>query len=103
MISMTRLITLQDTVVAAKGQVSADIGGELVLLNMASGEYFGLNAVGSRVWELIAEPVTVSDIRDHLLREYADVDAERCTMDLLALLNDMHEASLIDTADAPRS
>jgi hypothetical protein len=76
--------------------VAADIGGELVILNVPRGEYFGLNLVGARIWELIEEPRRVADVRDQLLLEYEAVDAERCTEDVLALLHDMHAAGLIE-------
>ncbi|HEU5209567.1 MAG TPA: PqqD family peptide modification chaperone [Longimicrobiales bacterium] len=96
MMSTTRAISLDDTVAAAQGQIAADVGGELVILNVATGEYYGLNAVGARIWELIGEPTPVADVLDELLREYTDVDRERCTADLLALLNDLHAASLVE-------
>ena len=48
--------------------------------------YFGLNAVGARIWNLIQEPRTMQDIRDLLLEEY-EVDREHCENDLLALLH----------------
>ena len=57
-----------------------------MILNLDSGMYFGLNAVGARIWNLIQEPRTVRDIRDLLLEEY-EVDRERCENDLLALLD----------------
>ncbi|MGH7444248.1 MAG: PqqD family peptide modification chaperone [Longimicrobiales bacterium] len=95
-ISMQRSIALEDVVVAAQGQVAADVGGEVVILNLERGEYFGLNAVGSRIWELIREPRAVLEVRDQLLLEYVDVDSERCTADLLAVLNEMLEASLVE-------
>ena len=98
MIGTPRRITESDTVVAAKGQVAADVGGEVVILSLASGEYFSLNEVGSRIWELIAQPRRVADVRDQLLEEYSEVDRERCTADLLAVLSEMHGAALVETA-----
>ena len=40
---------------AAKEQVSCDLAGEAVILNLKSGQYFGLNEVGTRIWNLIQE------------------------------------------------
>jgi hypothetical protein len=90
------MVTLEDVVTVAKNQVAADIGGELVILSVPRGEYFGLNLVGARIWELIEKPRRVADLRDQLLLEYEEVDAEQCTEDVLALLRDMHAAGLID-------
>jgi hypothetical protein len=90
------VILLDDTIAAVKDQVAADVGGELVILHVASGEYFGLNNVGVRIWELIREPRRASEVRDQLLHDYPDVDPDVCTSDLLALLNDMHAAALVE-------
>ena len=82
-------------VVAAKGQVSCDLAGDAVILNLKTGVYYGLDAVGALVWKLIQAPMTVADIRDGLLKEY-DVDAGRCEGDLLALLQELAAAELIE-------
>jgi hypothetical protein len=47
-----------------------DLGEEAVLLDLKSGTYFGLNAVGSRIWQLIAIQAPLGTIRDTLLAEY---------------------------------
>ena len=39
----------------ADGVLSRILGGEAVLVSLGSGEYFGLNAVGTRIWELVGE------------------------------------------------
>src|SRR2546426_12791479 len=75
-------------VVAIRDQVSADLAGEAAILNLKSGVYYGLNAVGARIWSLIQEPKSVEDIRDAILNEY-DVDPERCESDLLQLLQQL--------------
>lgn len=87
------------TIVRAKDQVSTDLGGEVVILAFTSGEYYELQDVGARIWELIQEPKTVQEILGMLLSEY-DVDAERCTGDLLALLQHLAAEGLIEVSDA---
>ena len=67
----------------------------MVILNLDSGMYFGLNAVGARIWNLIQEPRSVQDIRDLLLEEY-EVDPERCENDLLALLHGLAAEGLAE-------
>jgi len=56
--------------------------------------YYGLNAVGARVWELVQEPKTVTEIRDTLLSEY-EVEPNRCEQDLLALLQELAGKGLV--------
>lgn len=68
------------------------------MLNLTSGIYYGLDAVGARIWNLIQEPRTVNEIRDVLLREY-DVETERCERDLLAILQNLAAAGLIEVRD----
>jgi hypothetical protein len=64
-------------VVAVENQVSSDLGGEVAILDLKLGVYYGLDEVGARVWELIQEPRVVDEVRDVLLEEY-DVVPERC-------------------------
>jgi hypothetical protein len=83
------------TVVAAKDQVSSDLGGEVAILDLKAGVYYGLDAVGARIWSLIQEPRTVNEIRDILLEEY-EVEPERCERDLLALLQRLADEGIIE-------
>ena len=83
------------TVVAAKDQVSSDLGGEVAILDLKAGVYYGLDAVGARIWSLIQEPRTVNEIRDILLEEY-DVEPERCERDLLVLLRRLADEGLVE-------
>lgn len=54
------------------------VGGEVVLLNPQSGQYFGLNAVGSSLWEKMDDKLSLADLTDLLLLEY---DVERDVLD----------------------
>ena len=89
------MITSQSIVVAAPDQVSSDLSGEAVILNLATGVYYGLDEVGARIWSLIQQPSAVSALRDTIVGEY-DVEPERCERDLLALLADLEAARLVE-------
>ena len=80
---------------AAKDQVSSDLGGEVAILDLKAGVYYGLDAVGARIWSLIQEPRTVNEIRDILLEEY-EVEPERCERDLLVLLQRLADEGIIE-------
>ncbi len=80
-------------------QVSADLGGEAAILQMGSGAYYGLNPVAARVWQLLAQPVTVDEIVTRLTAEYA-VDEPTARQDVEALLRRMQEERLV-TTEAP--
>lgn len=84
---------------AGSEQVSCDLGDEAVILSLKDGVYYGLNAVAARVWELLKqEPRTVGKIRDIILKEF-DVEEERCTQDLLDLLEQLRVWKLVELRD----
>src|SRR5919109_1239412 len=82
-------------IVAAEGQVSCDLAGEAAILDLKSGEYYGLNAVGARIWNLIQEPKAVHEILSVLVEEY-DVEPDRCRRDLVALIEELAAKGLIE-------
>jgi hypothetical protein len=76
-------------VVANNQQVTGDLpDGDVVILSLKDGVYYGLNEVGARIWKLIQQPVRVSQVNQVLLGEY-DVDAEKCYQDVVRLLNEL--------------
>jgi hypothetical protein len=92
------MISNNAIVVASKEQVSSDLEGEAVILNLKNGMYYGLDAIGSRIWTLLQTPQSVAALRDAIVAEY-DVDAARCERDLLALLTNLAAAQLIEVSD----
>jgi hypothetical protein len=68
--------------------VEAEVGGEVVALNAETAECYGLNGAGSRIWRLLALPVTAAEIVGALLAEYevGEAECERAVRDLLAQL-----------------
>jgi hypothetical protein len=87
------------TVAAVKDQVSCALGGDTVILHLGSGTYYGLNAVGSTIWNLIQEARTIAEIHDRLLQQY-EADTGECERDLLNLLDDLSKAGLVEIRDA---
>jgi hypothetical protein len=96
------MISTSSVVVAAKDQVSSDLGEEVAILSLKNGVYYGLDAVGARIWDLIREPRAVSEILDVLLDEY-EVEPERCERDLLALLEELVAEKLVEARDGTDS
>lgn len=73
------------------------VSGELVLLDMRSGEYLGLDDIGSEIWRLIAEGVAAEEMACHLAERYG-ADPAVVKRDLAAFLDDLREADLIRAA-----
>ena len=86
-------------VTAARDQVSADLEGEAVILNLADGVYYGLDGVGARVWELLREPRTAAELRDAITAEF-DVDAGTAWHDLSGLLAELAARCLVEITPA---
>ncbi len=82
-------------IIATKEQVSSDLMGEAVILNLSSGIYYGLNEIGAYIWNTLQQPTQVSDIQQAVLAEY-EVEPERCKQELVALLEDLAIAGLIE-------
>jgi hypothetical protein len=88
------MLTKESVVAASKDQVSCDMAGEAAILDLESGQYYGLNAIGARIWSLIQEPKTITDVLEILLSEY-QVNAEQCESDLLSLLGALYAKGLV--------
>lgn len=90
----------RDTVVAiAPDVVSRSIAGEVLILNLASGTYLGLDPVGSRIWELIPEKHTFGNILEVIVAEY-DVQSARAQVDLARLVSEMLDQGLVRIASS---
>ena len=76
------------------GLLEAEVGGELVGLNVEQGTCYGFNATATRVWALIEEPKLFSDLRDTLMGEY-EVDEDTCGRELMDLLKDLEKDGLV--------
>jgi hypothetical protein len=89
------MLTKESIVTVSKDQVACDMAEESAILDLKSGQYYGLNPIGTRIWALIQEPTPVVDILSKLLNEY-EVDAERCERDLLTLIEELERKGLVE-------
>ena len=97
--SMTDLIRNSSLVQRSADQIACDMGGEVVVLDLKSGTYYGLDALGAKVWSLIEQPASLAAIRDAIMAEY-EVDAETCDRDVAAFLDRMQTIGLVQISDA---
>ncbi|MFM2112204.1 MAG: hypothetical protein RLZZ271_864 [Pseudomonadota bacterium] len=70
------------------------VGEELVLLDLVAGSYFGLNPVGTRIWELIQAGHSLVQVRQQMLEEF-DVSAVQLEQDMAALLKELLDRKLL--------
>ena len=99
---MKEKLSKNSIIAAAKEQVSCDLAGEAAILDLKSGQYYGLNSIGARIWSLIQEPHSISEVLHTLLEEY-DVDASQCEQDLFALVQKLSASGLIEVQDDANS
>ena len=74
--------------------LSQEVNGETVLLDLDGESYFGLNEVGTRVWQLLKDELNIGLVLDTLDGEY-DVSREQLESDVAKLLGSLEESGLI--------
>jgi len=70
------------------------IDDEIVILSLENNEYFGLDKVGSRIWELLEQPMIFNKLLAQLTDEYK-VTEKQCKEDTLTFLAKMADKKLI--------
>jgi hypothetical protein len=94
-------MTRATIVVASRDQASTVVGAEAIILGMTDGVYYGLDGVGSRIWELIQTPRSLGEVTDVLVAEF-EVESDRAWEDLCALASDLISRGLVDRDPAAR-
>lgn len=85
-----------ETVIKRKeNQLFSEIDEEVVMLSVENSEYYGMDKVGSRIWQLIEREITFKDLIKVLTEEY-DVTEEQCKEDTIKFLEQLEEKKLID-------
>jgi Coenzyme PQQ synthesis protein D (PqqD) len=85
---MTPPLSLDSRIVATSDHLASELSGEVVILSLADGVYYGLDAVGAFVWHQLRDPRTVRDLVDDVMERYA-TERISCERDLLAFLQDL--------------
>jgi hypothetical protein len=70
------------------------LGAEMVLLDLSNGMYFGLDATGSRVWQLLEAGKSLAGICDTIIEEF-DVSRAVLEQDVLKLISELKDKELI--------
>jgi hypothetical protein len=87
-------MNLTDKVTIPEQVMARQVGEETVILDLASGTYFGLDPVGARIWQLLTEGRTLGEVCATMLAEYEGTreDIER---DVLNLAEELRAKQLI--------
>jgi hypothetical protein len=87
-------IRIQTKVVRNQDIIFSDMDDETVMMSIEKGEYYGVNPVGRRIWELLETPSTTAGICEVLNEEY-NVNPEQCCKDVLSFLVRLSEKDII--------
>ena len=82
------------TVEISKDVLAQEVSGETVLLDLEGESYFGLDEVGTRIWQLLQEHGSVQKAYERLLVEY-DVEAAQLEKDMEDIISKLEAAGLI--------
>ncbi len=93
-------MNLNQTIALSPDVVSQKVSEETVLLDLESENYFGLDEVGTRIWQLIRDNGDLLTIYNTLLEEY-EVEETQLQADLEALITDACKRGLITLQSAP--
>ena len=74
--------------------LEAEVNDEIVALDVARGQCFGMNEVASEVWRMLAEPRSVNEICRDLCAGY-DVDASTCQAQVQQLISELRDEGLV--------
>ena len=90
---MTNL-TLNTCLTRDPDLVCAEMDGDLVMMSIENGEYYGIGGVGTRIWELLDQPTTIQQLVETIKSEF-DIEEDQCRDDVLSFSEKLFELGLI--------
>ena len=100
MTAATFIVTLASTAQPSGEVLVQEVGDEAVLLDLSGERYFGLDPIGTRIWQLLADAPALAQVHATLCGEF-DAPPERIGEDLLALVGQLHDAGLVQVSPGP--
>ena len=90
-------MNLSDKVTIPTQVMARTVGDETVILDLASGTYYGLDPVGARMWQLMSEGNSLNSVCDSMLGEY-EVTREALEGDIRRLTEELQAKGLVSLA-----
>ncbi len=88
-------LNLECVVQRSKTAVAAEVGNEVVLMNLPRGRCYGLGAVGTDLWKKMESPIRIEDLIAALSHEYA-AEPGVLTADVLETLEQYASEGLVE-------
>ena len=94
------IIDENSTVVLNQRYRASELDRELIVLDLNSESYFGLDGVGASIWKRLEVPQTFLSLYKALLEDY-EIEADQCWTDLLLFLQELAAGNLIEVRNEP--
>ena len=94
------MLTLNSVIQRDPEVIAAEADQDLIMVRIATGQYYGLADVARQIWEAIERPKKISDLVDELTADYG-VDLSTCKEQTLSFLEDLFDEGLLQVKDEP--
>lgn len=88
------MISASDMIVQDEAALCSALDDDLIMIDVANGKYLTVDTVGAAIWQLIARPITMTDLVERLADRYA-ASREQIHDDVLAFLDDLASRGLV--------
>jgi hypothetical protein len=92
------MLTLNSIIQRDSEVLVAEAAQDLIMVNIASGYYYGLSDVARKIWDAIERPKKVSNLIDELTASY-DVSSSSCEEQTLSFLKTLLDEGLLKVKD----
>lgn len=96
--SLIQAIDLTTLVTQGDEHIATEIDNAVVMMSVEQGKYYGLDSVGSRIWNLLEQPRRVTEVCAIIQDEFA-VEREICERDVLDFVGRLVAAGLFKVID----
>jgi len=74
--------------------IQTSVDNELVMMDVSSGDCFGISGVGTRIWEMLDGKQSLNDVVSKVCSEY-DVSEDVCRRDVEEFIARLFELKLV--------
>ncbi|MFO1433612.1 MAG: lasso peptide biosynthesis PqqD family chaperone [Candidatus Competibacteraceae bacterium] len=91
-------ITMMTLVTQGDSQIATELDNTIVMMSVEQGKYYGLDSVGSRIWNLLEQPHRIMEVCAVIQDEFA-VERETCEQDVLDFVSHLVAVHLLKVID----
>ena len=91
-----QLIDKNATIRIQSSYLAVDMDGDKVAMNMDNDQFYGINSVGSLIWNLIEEQeMTVGSLCTILSEQFSQNDPDQIKQDVVSFLDECEERGIV--------